>query len=247
MNPITQLNGLLLSDKLLSRPNAERVARVCYDAAKIVYERQKKLKKRQLKIKEVSAALALAESMHSGAFHFDATGEMASLFGECPQGRALDYYENSVMGTVRDVHGREIEIDLDGMKSLYKEAGTGKHIVDAENYEQVRGKRLPWIRHVLQRSEAIYVVEETVQRAFRRSYLYTAIVSIPLQPKAQTQYYVVVVRESKNGDLRFLTAYSMDKRNRFLGVISLCSMYKCRYFNDMQSRASFRLLRSSTT
>lgn len=90
-----------------------------------------------------------------------------------------------------------------------------------ENYEEGRGKRLPWIRHAICNSEAIYVSEETVQGTFRRSYLYTATVSIPIQPKDQVQYYVVVIREGKNANLTFVTAYSMFKRNNFINAIAL--------------------------
>ena len=216
----------LLGFGLLSEKNAERIARVCYDATKIVYERQKRLKKPQLKMKEVSSAIVLAETLHSEAFHFDATGQLAELFGPCPEATALQYYEERVMGNVQDKHGRKIKIDEDGMKSLYKEPKSGKHIIDPQYYEQVRGKRLPWIRYTLEKSGAIYVAEETVQGAFRRAFIYTAIVSIPIQPKPQTQYYVVVVREGKNAELRLVTAYSMFKRNRFLSVLALATRYK---------------------
>lgn len=89
-----------------------------------------------------------------------------------------------------------------------------------ENYESVRGKRLPWIRYTIEKSAAIYVTEEIVSGAFRRVFLYTATVSIPIEPKPQVSYYAVIVREGKNENLRMVTAYSMFKRNRFLGVIS---------------------------
>jgi hypothetical protein len=72
-------------------------------------------------------------------------------------------------------------------------------------------------------SGAIYVHEETTKGIFRRAYLYTAIVSIPLVQanKPQISYYVVVVREGKNKeDLRFITAYSMLKLNDFLRILA---------------------------
>ncbi|HUE52205.1 MAG TPA: hypothetical protein VMO80_07695 [Terriglobales bacterium] len=212
-------------DSLLSPKNAERLNRVFCDAAKIVYQRQKRLNKTQLKMKEVSSALVLAETLHSQAFRFEAVGVLAENFGEISEDQALKYYEEKVMGDVKDVHGRTIKIDEDGMKSLYKEPVSGKHIVASENYEEGRAKRLPWIRHALQNSEAIYVSEETVQGTFRRTYLYTATVSIPLVPKAQVSYYVVVVREAKNEALRLVTAYSMFKRNKFLSIVEPCYRY----------------------
>lgn len=172
-------------------------------------------------MKEVSSALTLAETLHSQAYRFDATGVLAENFGTFPEADALKYYEEKVMGTVKDSRARQIVIDEDGMKSLYKDPVSGKHHVATENYEDVRGKRLPWIRFTLEHSTAIYVAEETIAGVFRRSFLYTAIVSIPIKPKPQVSYYVVVVREEKNGNLRFLTAYSMFKRNKFLSVLSL--------------------------
>jgi hypothetical protein len=214
-----------LMEALLSAKNAERLTRVFYDAAKIVHQRQKCLNKSQLKMKEVSSALVLAESLHSQHFRFEATGELAENFGTITEAEALKYYEEKVMGEVKDVWGRTIVIDEDGMRSLYKEAGSGKHVVAPENYEEGRGKRLPWIRYALERSEAVYLSEETIHGVFRRTYLYTATVSIPLDPKPQVSYYVVVVREGKNAVLRLVTAYSMFSRNKFLTVIALCSRF----------------------
>jgi hypothetical protein len=212
-------------ESLLSRKNAERLTRVFCDAAKIVHQRQKCLNKDQLKMKEVSSALLLAESLHSQNFRFEATGELAENFGTFTEAQALEYYDEKVMGEVKDAWGRTVIIDEDGMKSLYKEAGSGKHVVAPENYEEGRGKRLPWIRYALRNSQAVYLSEETIHGAFRRTYLYTATVSIPLDPKPQVSYYVVVVREGKNSALRLVTAYSMFNRNKFLTVIALCSRY----------------------
>src|SRR5260221_408756 len=144
-DPINELHTLLISGNF-SRQNAEKVARVCLDAARLVYERQKGLKKSELKAKEVSAALVLAETLQSGAYRFVADGHLAELFGgHCDEGRALAYYESDVIGSVLDKHGRKIEIDEDGIQSLYKDPWTGSHVTTSDNYEEVRGKRLPWI------------------------------------------------------------------------------------------------------
>ncbi len=225
--PIKDLNGLLTSP-FFSRQNAEKVARVCYDACRLVYERQKHLGKSQLKTKEISAALLLAETLHASAFRFVAEGALAHLFGgDCDEARALDYFGKCVMGTVTDKYGRKVVVDEDGMKSLYKDPATGQHIDITDNYEQVRGKRLPWIRHTLENSDAVYVVEEPLGRSgIRRTYLYTAIVTIRLRNQTeQTSYYVVVVREGKNQVLRMITAYSMDDRDGYLHAISMSYRY----------------------
>jgi hypothetical protein len=225
MDPIRQLRKLLESG-LLSRKNAERIARVFYDATKIVYERQKRLNKPELKMKEISSALVLAETLHSQAFRFEAKDALAENFGgEFSEASALEYFDRKVIGQVKDKYGRTIVIDEDAMKSLYKDPVSGKHVVATENYEQVRGKRLPWIRFTLANSEAIYSAEEFVGGSFRRTFLYTAIVSIPLDPKPQVSYYVVPVREGKNNNLRMVTAYSLFQRNKYLSMLSLSRMY----------------------
>jgi hypothetical protein len=214
-----------LNDRgMLSAQNADRLVRVFYDATKIVYERQKRSKKPELKMKEISSALLIADRVNSNQFHFAATsGVLAECFGSMDEKKALDYYQKIVMGDVTDRLGRLITIDEDGMRSLYKDAETGKHIVSTENYEEVRGKRLPWIRHTLANSESVYISEETDDGKFRRRFLYTAVVSVP--HTTVPQYYVVVVRQSKGKDgfkYTFLTAYMMLKRNRFLQIIEKC-------------------------
>ena len=208
-----------LITKILTPHNAERLIRVFYDAAKIVCRRQDRLKKPQLKMKEISSALLLADSINSNLFHFEAVGPLAECFGKFDEAAAWKYYEERVVGEVIDKSGRKITIDEYGTRSLYKDAQTGKHVIAPENYEEGRGKRLPWIRHALQNCESVYVSEEKVEGAFRRSFLYASVVSIPVAPRAQISYYVVVVREGKNKELNFLTAYSMFERNRFLKVI----------------------------
>jgi hypothetical protein len=209
----------LLGSGLLSKPNAERSARIFYDAAKLIYERQKRMKKPELKIKEMTSALVLVDFHHANCFHFEAKDHLAENFGPCPEAKALEYYDRKVMGEATDTFGRTIRIDEQGMRSLYKDHETGRHIVATENYEEVRGKRLPWIRHVLQVSKAVYVVEEEIRGNFRRSYLYTAVPSIPITPKPRVSYFVIVVREDHNRKLWFLTAYDMAKYNNFIRII----------------------------
>jgi hypothetical protein len=211
---------LLESSKVLTRPNAERVARVFYDAIKIVYERQKRLDKKQLKMKEVSSALILAETLHSKLLHFEASGALAALFGDCDEDKAYAYFETNVAGRVTDKLGRTVTIDEDGLRSVYKDSETGKHICTGENYESYRGKRLPWIRHVLANCDAVYVKDEKVNGKLRRSFAYPATVSVPLKDGAATEYYVLILRQRKNNnELKMVTAYSVFKRNRFLKLI----------------------------
>jgi hypothetical protein len=142
---ITRLSSLLSDRRVLSNSNSERTARIFYDAAKIISCRQKELNKPQLRMKDIASALVLVETFHSRAFRFNVLGTLAENFGACPQEKALVYYEKNVMGTETDCHGQKVRLNEDGMKSLYKEKSTGKHVVSDENYEEVRAKRLPWI------------------------------------------------------------------------------------------------------
>lgn len=208
-----------LMQTILTPQNSERLHRIFYDAAKIVCRRQDRLDKPQLKMKEISSAIALADSLNSNLFRFEAVGQLAECFGGrlCEE-QALRYYEQRVMGEVTDRAGRKVVLDESGMRSLYKERGSGRHIVASENYEEVRGKRLPWIRHTIQNCDSIFI-QETVGKSFRRSFLYAGVASIPVSGKSQISYYVVIVREEKNKNYGFVTAYSMFGRNDFLRVI----------------------------
>ena len=225
-DPIKELNDLLTSSRF-SCQNAEKVARVCYDAARLVYERQKRTGKSALKTKEVSNALLLAETLHASAFRFVAEGALLRLFGkECSETIAVEYFGKCVMGEVSDKYGRSVTIDEDRMKSLYKDPASGDHSVASENYEEVRGKRLPWIRHTIQNSDAVYVEEEQIGRSgIRRKYFHTAIVTLRHKQQEQTSYYVVVVREGKNQALRMVTAFSMFEREGFLHTIAVSQRY----------------------
>lgn len=226
MDALDNLNKLL-SGGMLSKPNAERVTRIFRDAARLVYERQKRLHKAQLKMRDISSALILADFIHSDAFRFEVRGELAKNLGECSEADAINYYEKQVMGVVTDKFGRQIHIDEEGMRSLYKDRESNKHVVTSENYETVRGKRLPWIRHTLQNSHTVCISDERRPDGtlFRRSYLYFAIVSIPVKDQLKVSYYVVVVKEEKSGSLAMVTACGMYEWNKMLNVLEPTKPY----------------------
>jgi hypothetical protein len=175
----------------------------------------------------MSAIIVLAETLQSSPFRFIAEGVLAELFGKnCDEDTAVSYFAEKVMGSVTDKYGRKIEIGDDGLRSLYKDPETGCHDMSSENYEEVRGKRLPWIRHTIQNSPAVYVVEELVGKSgVRRTFLYTATVTINHHGGEQASYYLVVVREGGNGLLRLITAYSMLERKGLLHAIAMGRLY----------------------
>jgi hypothetical protein len=204
---------------VLEKGNHERCIRIFYDAAKIIYYRQHRLNKPQLKMKEITSALLLVDFYHNSTFRFESSGDLARNFCTLPEDKAVEYFEHSVMGPVKDSFSRTIRIEDSGLRSIYKEKYSGKHLVAPENYEQVRGKRLPWIRHVIVNSKSVYKVDEFVGGKFRRTYLYTSIATIPLKGSADHAYFVVVVREDPNANLWFVPAYHIQSHNRFLSRI----------------------------
>jgi len=210
---------LTLLSGVLEKGNHERCIRIFYDVAKIIHYRQQRLNKPQLKMKEITSALLLVDFYHNSTFRFESSGDLARNFGTFSEAKAVEYFEDSVMGPVKDSFGRTIKIEESGLRSIYKEKYSGKHLVAPENYEEVRGKRLPWIRYVIENSKSAYQVDEFVGGKFRRTYLYTSIATIPLKGSVDHAYFVVVVREDPNGNLWFVTAYHIRSHNRLLSRI----------------------------
>lgn len=215
-----QLFDKLLKSGVLTKGNHERCARIFYDVVKIIHYRQERLKKSQLKMTEIASALSLGNYYHSSMFRFNSEGPLACLFKECSEDRAIDYFEKSVMGNVTDSVGRKIEIEETGLSSIYKEhTAEGAHVKAPENYDEGRGKRLPWIHHVLRNTKAIYKLDEKVRNAVRTKYIYTAIASIPFNGAWVLNYCFIVVSENPHGGLRFVTSYPIKKHNQFLSRI----------------------------
>ena len=212
----------LMEAGVLKPDNRERCIRVFYDAAKVIHYKQERLEKHQLKMNQISTALVLVNFYHSSLLSFSSTRELACNLGEFTEEMAVAYYRNSVMGVVTDYYGRKIEIDEGGLRSLYKERGTGKHEIAPENYEFVRGKRLPWIRHVLTNTRSIYRVDTDIRGKIQRRYLYLALAKIPYHGGETEAYFVVVIIEKGNEVLRYLTAYPVNKHNQLLSRIEPC-------------------------
>jgi hypothetical protein len=170
-------------------------------------------------MKEVSSALVLAESLHSRLLHIEAVGGLAALFGNCDEERALTYFDASVAGTITDRLGRTVTIDEDSLRSLYKDA-EGRHVCSMENYESYRGKRLPWIRHVLSQCDAVYEKDEQIGGKLRRTFVYPATVSVPTREGPKIEYYVLILRQRKaKSELKMVTAFPVLRRNRFLKLM----------------------------
>jgi hypothetical protein len=115
----------------------------------------------------------------------------------------------------------------DSVLSLYKDPESGRHKMSKENYEEVRGKRLPWVRYTIENSDAVYIEEELIGRSgVRRKFFYTAIVTYRHKGEEHTSYYVVLAREDgKSGIIRMVTAFPMFERDGFLHAIAMCKRY----------------------
>lgn len=210
----SDLNKLIESG-VLEKQNQDRCIHVFYDAAKIIHFRQQRIGKPQLKTAQMASALVLVHFCHFSLFKFDVTGQLACNFIECTEAQAVEYFSQSVLGSVTDVRGRKITIDQGGIKSLYKDS-EGRHRRAPENYIPMRGKRLPWIRHVLENAPSIFKIDEKIRGRFQRSYLYAGLATIPLAAGAARNYFLVIVREDSNEARRFLTAFEVGSHNAFL-------------------------------
>ena len=210
----SDLNKLIESG-VLEKQNQDRCIHAFYDAAKIIHFRQQRVEKPQLKAAQIASALVLVHFCHWSLFKFDVVEQLACNFIDCPEARAVEYFSQSVLGSVTDVRGRMITIDSGGVKSLYKDR-EGRHQRAPENYLPMRGKRLPWIRHVLENASSIFKIDETIRGKFQRSYIYAGLATIPLAAGAARNYFLVVVREDSNGARRFLTAFEVGSHNAFL-------------------------------
>lgn len=210
---VDRINGIL---SLLSEHNAYRGKSIIIDILKILYFKQKRLVKSNLKEKEIIRAIELVSFHCKNKFECLVKDRLTECFGNIEEGEALDYYEKNVMGEINDVFGRKIIIDEDGMRFLYKDK-SGEHVVDPQNFQMNRAKRLPWIRFVLSCSEETYEVENYIGL----TYLYVTKMTIPLKEKAynSSTYFIIVVKKGKDKKFYFKTAYGVDKYNRFLKII----------------------------
>jgi len=211
---------LLENTKLLSSINRDIVIKIFYDTTKLIWYKQNHTKKVQLKPKEIARCLNLVYYHHLWNKIIEVSGELSeNLGGEFPEGKALDYYQDKVMGTVKDKLGQDIIIDELGMDFLYMDHNKA----DPLNYRQARGKRLPWIKYVLQNSNEIY----TKQEGNTLLYIYVMTFVIPINPNEKTtNWFLVFVKKRKDIEktLGFLTAIPVEKYNGFLSKLESMSL-----------------------
>lgn len=128
---------------------------IFYDVLKLSYYRLKRKKAHIgksaagqvifLKQKEIASLLTLIHRYYLNEKEYTAEHILTQCFGpNFRENDALRFFEEYVEGECKDKFGRVIKIDLeDGMRFMYKDKETGRHIKRMENYVSSRGKRLP--------------------------------------------------------------------------------------------------------
>ncbi len=208
-----KLSRVLEYSKLLSEANKKSVLDIFYDAAKLIYYKQKHSKKPQLKSKEIARCLNLVYYHHKHDNKIEVSGGLSENMGrEFSEKEALEYYQNRVMGTVKDTLGQDVLIDEMGMDFLYED-----HDINPENYRQARGKRLPWIQHVIKNTKEIY----TKQERNTLLYVYVSKFMIRFNGQENLSWFLVFAKKRKDIDktLAFLTAIPVDRYNGFLSKL----------------------------
>jgi hypothetical protein len=208
-----KLSRVLEYSKLLSEANRKLVLDIFYDAVKLIYYKQKHNKKPQLKSKEVARCLNLIYYHHKHDNKIEVKDGLAENMGrEFSEQEALEYYQNRVMGTVKDTLGQDVLIDEMGMDFLYED-----HDIKPEHYRQARGKRLPWIRHVIKNSKEIY----TKQERNTLLYVYVSKFMIRFNGQENLSWFLVFAKKRKDIDktLAFLTAIPVERYNGFLSKL----------------------------
>ncbi len=209
-----KLSRLLEHSKLLSEINRKLVLDVFYDATKLIYFKQKHSTKSQLKPKEIALCLNLIHHHHKNDLAIEVRDELAeNMGGDFPEQKALDYYQYKVMGTIKDTLGQKVVIDEMGIDFLYEEHDDLK----PENYRQARGKRLPWIQHVIKNTKEIYTKQERTTLL----YIYVSKFVIRFDGQQNFCWFLVFAKKRKDIDktLAFLTAIPVDRYNGFLSKL----------------------------
>lgn len=208
---------------------------IAYDAIRVLYYKEKRKlqgqssrqrrKKRPLRLKKIdfTRVFILLDYHYCNCSTFIVKDQLAACFGgNFPEQEALDYYEKNVEGEIKDVHKNKIMFPLDGIKFLYKNPKTGKHEVDPKNYDETRGKRIPWLKHTIDNTKEIYEEREE----FWTTFYYVGTFKVPLRDGTEKiNYFLVIIRKEKNQPRRFKTAYPIFKSSELLKRIERSHPY----------------------
>ncbi len=204
----------------------ERTIREVFYLASLMLLYKTEETKKILKRKEICWAVDVVRMHLDKGFVFDVTGNLAENFGDFPYEQAVEYYDKKVQSTVKDMHNREVLIDEEGLEFLFKDPITGKHDRDMkpQNYHEPRGKRLPWIRYIIQNSNEIYESYELHRQENIYYYIGKALVKTS-NGLVVPNYFMIVTYKKKGQKIIFKTAYHMDDKMELLKKICQARVY----------------------
>ena len=160
---------------------------------------------------------------HSHNTAFAATLPLNQCFGKKWEEKdSLKFFKHYLAGMKMDYAGRPIEIDAGhGMKFMYKEKGTGRHIIHHDNYLSHRGRRLPWILHTMQKTRNVYtrVVGSRKRGKQEREIMYVGKYDSPKPGNSDRQHLVVIAKKlTSRNDLPYSlrTAFPVFGYNELL-------------------------------
>lgn len=213
-----------------SEATRDKLVDIFYKAMKVVYFKYKRKKdiweekrlrsNKALRVfyplskSDISSAIYLVDHYLSNLYIIPPEYDPLSKFGNFPHGDAMRYYDEFVEGSIKDIYGRTIFLDEQGLDFLFDHDKS----LNPENYSEARGKRLPWLRPTLQNSKGIY---EFTERHWT-TYYYISALNVPYKDKLTglplkiMHYFFIVVRKEAGKPLTFITAYHFDKELMFL-------------------------------
>ena len=179
-----------------------------------------------LKRDDISGAIQLVDFHIRNTFETSLKGSPHIGITSLNEPDAVQYFKVDVIGTVKDIYGREVVIEPEATKFLYKEPETGKHIEHPHYFMPYRAKRLQWIRATIQRTHQIYEKRESSWTTF----LYVGTFLVPyrdlLGNEEDRNYFVVVCRKQSKKPIRFVTAYYCRYHQDLLRILEPCCPYQ---------------------
>lgn len=160
----------------------------------------------------------------SKSYSFECEGPLAQFIGGIGEAQAKEYFGSEVVGRVSDKFGQTINIWKKALHHLYKDHAGG-HTIAPDYYQEARGKRLPWIRHVLENSSEVYAEPKTGRHGLPNLvYQGTTFLGSPA-PKYH-QIFLVIVEFDRSKRLSFLTAFHIQDRQRLLKLLASWTPWK---------------------
>lgn len=208
------------------------IREIFYYASKLLLFRSE-LTKKTLKRKEVCQAIEIVRSHLDKGYCFESA---PLLSAELSHAQAIEYYDKSVQGTLKDIHGREVLVDEEGLEFLFKDPITEKHDPDMkpQNYQPPRGRRLPWIKSIISKTTEIYERFELSRN--ENIYYYVARAIIKTRTKSVQNYFLIVTYKKKGMPITFKTAYFMGCREDLFRAICQSKVFNPIYLkNDVTS------------